>query len=79
MAGNTIATGMGLASGDIEFAVRRGFAIPMFVFGMLLSRFWMRLAQRRHLGTIAAPVAYCGEACRSPSLPAWSSSTASGH
>jgi uncharacterized membrane protein YoaK (UPF0700 family) len=38
MTGNTVALGMGLVQHDWLLAARRGFAIPMFVCGMLWSR-----------------------------------------
>jgi uncharacterized membrane protein YoaK (UPF0700 family) len=38
MTGNTVALGMGLVQHDWLLAARRGFAIPMFLLGMLWSR-----------------------------------------
>lgn len=38
MTGNTIALGAGVSEGDWALALRRGSAIPFFVFGMLVSR-----------------------------------------
>jgi uncharacterized membrane protein YoaK (UPF0700 family) len=38
MTGNTIALGQGLAAGDWGLLVQRGFAIPMFVLGLIMSR-----------------------------------------
>jgi uncharacterized membrane protein YoaK (UPF0700 family) len=38
MTGNTVALGMGLVQHDLLLAARRGFAIPMFLLGMLWSR-----------------------------------------
>jgi uncharacterized membrane protein YoaK (UPF0700 family) len=38
MTGNTVALGMGLVHHDWPLAARRGFAIPMFLIGMLWSR-----------------------------------------
>jgi uncharacterized membrane protein YoaK (UPF0700 family) len=62
MTGNTIDAGVGLVDGNWSLALRRGFAIPMFVLGMFLSRFWMRAAQRWNFTSIAASVAYGCEA-----------------
>jgi uncharacterized membrane protein YoaK (UPF0700 family) len=38
MTGNTVAIGIGLVQHDFLLAARRGFAIPMFLLGMLWSR-----------------------------------------
>lgn len=55
MTGNTVALGMGLVDGDMLTAARRGFAIPMFLIGMIWSRVMAHVGQRRgwhHVGSI---------------------------
>jgi uncharacterized membrane protein YoaK (UPF0700 family) len=47
MTGNTVALGMGLVQHDWLLAARRGFAIPMFLLGMLWSRVIVHVAQLR--------------------------------
>jgi uncharacterized membrane protein YoaK (UPF0700 family) len=44
MTGNTIALGRGLAAGDWGLLLRRGFAIPMFVLGLIVSRLVLALS-----------------------------------
>src|ERR1041384_4147324 len=44
MTGNTIALGRGLAEGDWGLLLRRGFAIPMFVLGLIVSRLVLHLS-----------------------------------
>jgi uncharacterized membrane protein YoaK (UPF0700 family) len=44
MTGNTIALGRGLVEGDWGLFLRRGFAIPMFVLGLIVSRLSLSLA-----------------------------------
>ena len=44
MTGNTIALGQGLAAGDWGVCFRRGFAIPMFVLGLIVSRLVLSLS-----------------------------------
>ena len=61
MTGNTVALGMGLVQHDFLLAARRGFAIPMFLIGML----WSRIIA--HVGTLrgwrhAASVLFGSEA-----------------
>lgn len=46
MTGNTIAIGRGLFEDGIGVALRRGFAIPMFVLGLLASRLCVHVATR---------------------------------
>jgi uncharacterized membrane protein YoaK (UPF0700 family) len=53
MTGNTIAIGRGLFENDIGVALRRGFAIPMFVLGLLASRLCVHVATRRRVRSIA--------------------------
>ncbi|WP_437592123.1 YoaK family protein [Sorangium sp. So ce1000] len=47
MTGNTLAAARGIAGGDLSQASRRGFAIPMFVAGMIASRVVVHRAERR--------------------------------
>jgi uncharacterized membrane protein YoaK (UPF0700 family) len=47
MTGNTVALGIGFAQWDFSVGARRGFAIPMFLIGMLWSRFVVHLARQR--------------------------------
>jgi uncharacterized membrane protein YoaK (UPF0700 family)/uncharacterized membrane protein len=47
MTGNTVALGMGLVHHDWLLAARRGFAIPMFLIGMLWSRIIAHIGQIR--------------------------------
>jgi uncharacterized membrane protein YoaK (UPF0700 family) len=47
MTGNTVALGMGLVQGDLSLAARRGFAVPMFLIGMLWSRISVHVARLR--------------------------------
>jgi uncharacterized membrane protein YoaK (UPF0700 family) len=44
MTGNTIALGQGLVEGDWGLLLRRGFAIPMFVLGLIASRLVLSLS-----------------------------------
>jgi hypothetical protein len=44
MTGNTIALRRGLAVGDWGLLLRRGFAIPMFVLGLIVSRLVLTLS-----------------------------------
>jgi uncharacterized membrane protein YoaK (UPF0700 family) len=48
MTGNTIALGRGLAEGDWGLVFRRGFAIPMFVLGLIVSRLALSLSGEQH-------------------------------
>src|SRR5262249_41703245 len=48
MTGNTIALGRGLAEGDWGLLFRRGFAIPMFVLGLIVSRLVLHLSQEKN-------------------------------
>src|SRR5215831_13661683 len=57
MTGNTIALGQGLATGDWELFFRRGFAIPMFVLGLIVSRLVLHLSQEKN-ATRAAGVLF---------------------
>jgi uncharacterized membrane protein YoaK (UPF0700 family) len=55
MTGNTVALAMGLLESDWATATRHGFAIPMFLMGLLFSRFTVHVAgerQWRHTATI---------------------------
>jgi uncharacterized membrane protein YoaK (UPF0700 family) len=47
MTGNTVALAIGIAQSDWSTAARRGFAIPMFLVGLLFSRFVVHVADRR--------------------------------
>lgn len=47
MTGNTVGLGMGLVEHDWLLAARRGFAIPMFLIGMLWSRVIVHVGHRR--------------------------------
>jgi uncharacterized membrane protein YoaK (UPF0700 family) len=47
MTGNTVALAIGLVESDWATAARRGFAIPMFLVGLLFSRFIVHVADRR--------------------------------
>jgi uncharacterized membrane protein YoaK (UPF0700 family) len=47
MTGNTVALGIGIAQWDFSVGARRGFAIPMFLIGMLWSRLVVHLARQR--------------------------------
>jgi uncharacterized membrane protein YoaK (UPF0700 family) len=47
MTGNTIALGQGLAAGDWGLFLRRGFAIPMFVLGLVVSRLVLHLSEEK--------------------------------
>ena len=55
MSGNSLAIGIGVATGHGELALRRGFAIPVFVVGLALSRLAIHIAARkgfRHVGAV---------------------------
>lgn len=55
MTGNTVKLGIGLARSDFAIGARGGFAIPMFLIGMLWSRSIVHIAQQRdwkHAATI---------------------------
>lgn len=47
MTGNTVAFAIGISEGDWSTAARRGFAIPMFLIGLLFSRFVVHVAKLR--------------------------------
>src|SRR5262245_27360623 len=47
MTGNTIALGRGLAEGDWGLILRRGFAIPMFMLGLIVSRLVLHLSPEK--------------------------------
>jgi uncharacterized membrane protein YoaK (UPF0700 family) len=54
MTGNTIALGQGLAAGDWGLFFRRGFAIPMFVLGLIVSRLVLHLSQEKNASRAAS-------------------------
>src|SRR5919198_5445390 len=60
MTGNTIALGQGLAAGDWGVFFRRGFAIPMFVLGLIVSRLVLHLSGEQSAPR-AAGVLFGGE------------------
>lgn len=47
MSGNSLAIGIGIVRGHVDHALHRGFAIPVFVVGLLVSRLVIHLAMRR--------------------------------
>jgi uncharacterized membrane protein YoaK (UPF0700 family) len=53
MTGNTIAIARGMIEDDIGLALRRGFAIPMFVTGLVVSRLCVHVAAQRGWRRIA--------------------------
>src|SRR5215831_2238876 len=53
MTGNTIALGRGLVEGDWGLVLRRGFAIPMFVLGLMVSRLVLHLSQEKSAPRVA--------------------------
>jgi len=53
MTGNTVALGRGLADGDWGLVLRRGFAIPMFVLGLIVSRLALHLSQEKSAPRVA--------------------------
>jgi uncharacterized membrane protein YoaK (UPF0700 family) len=53
MTGNTIALGRGLAEGNWGLFFRRGFAIPMFVLGLIVSQLVLHLSQEKSAPRVA--------------------------
>ena len=56
MTGNTIALGVGWAQGDWNLFFRRGAAIPVFVLGMILSRWAIHVAKRMQMSLLPAVI-----------------------
>ncbi len=56
MTGNTIAIGLGALDGNISLALRRGFAIPMFVLGLVTSRLFVHVGERRGFTRVAGAI-----------------------
>jgi uncharacterized membrane protein YoaK (UPF0700 family) len=54
MTGNTVGIGLGLVEHDWWLLARRGFAVPMFLIGMLWSRFAVHVGRRRRWRHTAA-------------------------
>lgn len=53
MTGNTIAIALGGVEHDVATALRRGFAIPMFVLGLVTCRLLVHLGERREWRRLA--------------------------
>ena len=56
MTGNTIAIGLGALDGHVALALRRGFAIPMFVLGLVTSRLFVHVGDRRGWTRVAGAI-----------------------
>lgn len=53
MTGNTIAIALGGVEHDVATALRRGFAIPMFVLGLVTCRLLVHVGERREWRRLA--------------------------
>ena len=56
MTGNTIAIGLGALDGNVGLALRRGFAIPMFVLGLVTSRLFVHVGEKSGWTRIAGAI-----------------------